>query len=125
MNKLTAKQLLLMNQKLTNEENVTPEVLNRVEEIALLPYRQDENSVYVYKDTIDKATVLGSSIARLRPFEKKNSQTAVVAMLTLLELNDIMLKNYENSIMELVECLLDGDLQRSSQWVKRYQEKTR
>jgi prophage maintenance system killer protein len=125
MNKLTAKQLLRMNQKLTNEVDETPEMLNRIEEILHLPYQQDENAVYIYKDMIDKASVLGSSIARLRPFEKKNSQTAVIAMLTLLELNDIMMKNYENSIMELVEYLMEGDLLQSSQWVKRYQEKRR
>ena len=123
MNKLTARQLLRINQKLTNEEGDVSEMLDQIEEILRLPYHQDGKFAYVYKNAIDRACVLGSSIVRLRPFEKKNSQTAVVAVLTLLELNDVVLERYENNITELLSFLEEGDLLGSSRWVKRYQSK--
>ena len=121
MNKLTAKQLLTINQKLTNVIDESPALLCKVEKISRLPYQRDDRAVYVYKNIVERASVLGSAIATGKPFEMKNNQTAVVAVLTLLKLNDVELENYESNVAELAEYLKSGNLSDSNQWIMRYQ----
>ena len=121
MNKLTAKQLLLINHKLTDGAPPAPTLMRRLETISQLPYRKNEDASYVYKSTIDRVSVLGCSIAKLKPFEKKNCQTAIVAILALLELNGIELENYEDSVAVLAEHLSSGNVSASSKWIRQHQ----
>lgn len=121
MNKLTAGQLLGINRKLTGNNNVaSDELMNKLLRISEMPYEQDEKFFYKYKNAVAKASKLGCSIARIKPFETKNNQTAVLALLTLLELNNVKLAGYEKELSALVPYLEAGDLENCCQWIKRY-----
>lgn len=120
MNKLTAGQLVMINQKLTgNREDVNEKTRILIEEIVQMPYEQNEMSLYKYKGIIPKASKLGCSIARIKPFKQKNNQTAVIAALTLLELNGVKLTDYEDNVTQLVEYFLAGDLESGCEWMRR------
>ena len=120
MNKLTAGQLLMINQKLTgSKEDVSKKTRILIEEIIQMPYEQNEMSLYKYKGIISKASKLGSSIARIKPFDHKNNQTAVIAALTLLELNNVKIADYEDNISQLVEYFLAGDIESGCEWIRK------
>ena len=122
MNKLTAKQLLMINRKLVGEDVAdSDESLKILEEIAKIPYEQDERFFYIYKNTVAKAAKLGCAIARIKPFRKKNNQSAVFSLLTLLELNKIKLVDYENDLATLVSLLEAGDVEKTGKWIEKYQ----
>lgn len=116
MNKLTAKQLLLINQKLNKSTECVYDA-QRLAEIAENPYRQNEKSFYVYKSVSMKAAVLGSDIVRYKPFAEKNNQTAVVAMMTLLEINSYYIVGYESDLPLLIEYLTASDAERIDEWI--------
>lgn len=119
MNRLTGKQLFMINQKLTEDNTDASEVfMKKLEAISELPYEQDETLFYIYKDTIAKASKLGCSLARIKPFAKKNNQTAVLALLTLLALNKIEIQNYDKDIPKLVSILEAGDVEQGINWIK-------
>lgn len=119
MNRLTGKQLFMINQKLTEDNTDASETfMKKLEAISELPYEQDETLFYIYKDTIAKASKLGCSLARIKPFAKKNNQTAVLALLTLLVLNRIELQNYDKDIPKLVSILESGDVEQGINWIK-------
>lgn len=121
MNKLTAKQLWRINQKLTGEDaKASDERLKRLEEICKIPYEQDERFFYLYKNTEAKAAKLGCSIARIKPFEKKNCQTAILSLLSLLELNKIKLCDYEEDLIGLASLLETGDVEKTSSWIEEH-----
>jgi len=121
MNKLTAKQLLMINQKLTNNNHgASAALMKSLDEISKMPYIQNEAQFYVYRNTVAKASKLGCSIAQIRPFEKKNTQTAVLALLTLLELNGEKLSGYEDDIPGLVSLLCSGNEDGVRSWITRY-----
>lgn len=121
MNKLTAKQLLMINQKLSdNYYGASEELMKRLEEISGMPYVQDEKFFCIYKNTVAKASKLGCSIAQIRPFAGKNTQTAVLALLALLELNGEKISGYESDMPGLVSLLNSGNVQGTEEWIKRY-----
>lgn len=120
MNKLTAAQLVMINQKLTgNKADISQKTKILIEEIVQMPYELNEMSLYKYKGTIEKASKLGSSIARIKPFENKNNQTAVIAALSLLELNNVKLTDYENNVSQLVEYFIAGDIESGCEWIRK------
>lgn len=109
----------MINQKLTEDNTDASETfMKKLEAISELPYEQDETLFYIYKDTIAKASKLGCSLARIKPFAKKNNQTAVLALLTLLVLNRIELQNYDKDIPKLVSILEAGDVAQGINWIK-------
>lgn len=120
MNKLTAGQLVMINQKLVgNNEDVNEKTRILIEQIVEMPYEQNEMSSYKYKGIIEKASKLGCSIARIKPFEQKNNQTAVIATLTLLELNNVRLVNYEDNVSQLVQYFTAGDIESGCEWIRK------
>ena len=121
MNRLTAKQLLMINQKITCVDvKASDNLMKKLETISDLPYEQDEMFFYKYKDVIAKASKLGCSIARIKPFAEKNKQTSVVALLTLLELNGVGLEKYDDDLPLLVSFLEAGDLESSCEWIRMH-----
>ena len=121
MNKLTAKQLLMINWKLTgNEAKASDKLLIKLEEISKLPYEQDERFFYKYKNTVAKASKLGCSIACIKPFQEKNNQSAIFSLLSLLELNKVKLVDYENDLTSLVSLLESGDVEKTCDWIENH-----
>jgi len=121
MNKLTAKQLLMINRKLTGEDaKASDELLKKLEEISKMPYEQDERFFYKYKNTVAKASKLGCSIARIKPFRNKNNQTAIISLLSLLELNKVKIVDYENDLTTLVSLLESGDVEKTCAWIDNH-----
>ena len=121
MNKLTANQLLMINQRITGVDvEASDNLMKKLETISNLPYEQDEMFFYKYKDVIAKASKLGCSIARIKPFTEKNNQTSVVALLTLLELNGVGLEKYDDDLPALVSFLETGDLESSCEWIRMH-----
>ena len=121
MNKLTAKQLLMINQKLTGDNaEIPPDVQSLLETIASAPYEQNERALYIYRDIIAKAAKLGCVLLQKRPFKHKNSQTAILSILTFLELNGIKLIGYENDLSELMAQLDSDDIEQVCQWINAH-----
>lgn len=119
MNKLTAKQLQMFNKKIVapgNEKNKPVLSMDVLEKIAAIPYEQDEAFFYIYRDTIEKAAILGCSIQKMKPFKEGNSETAILAMLTLLDVNGYEIIDYEKDIATLFEALEDYEV--LCEWLK-------
>ena len=100
MNKITAKQLIKTNGIVTSRSEIpiTEDRLKIINEIIESPYVQDEKFFYIYKTTIEKAAKLGCEIYRRKPFDEGNGKTAVLAILTLLDINGFILKDYKNDM---------------------------
>lgn len=121
MNKLTAMQLLMINQKLTGQNvEISADAKKTLEAIASAPYEQNERALYIYRDIIAKAAKLGCILMQKRPFEHKNSQTTVIAILTFLELNGVKLIGYESNLSELLMHLNNNDMETVCQWIKMH-----
>jgi prophage maintenance system killer protein len=85
-----------------------------------MPYEQDEKFFYKYKNTVAKAAKLGCSVACIKPFEKKNIQSAIFSLLSLLELNNVRLVGYENDLITLVSCVESGDVEKTCDWIEKH-----
>ncbi len=120
MNKLTAEQLIIINQKIT-DRTVSEKVKKSIENIVEIPYEQDDMATYKYKGIVAKSVKLGCSIARIKPFESNNTQTAVLAALTSLELNGISLVNYKEDISQLADFFLSNDIEGGCEWIEKRQ----
>lgn len=119
MNRLTPEQLVLLNKKITGDESGDLRVrFSELEEIAQIPYEQNERFFYKYKGVKEKAAELGSLIAKREPFEKANLETAVLALLTLLDINNYRLINYSQDIETLCIYLKEPETNNVRQWIK-------
>ncbi len=124
MNKLTVNQLLHLNRKVLGDDTVCFDAVRVgvVTDIAEWPYRRNEKGLYVYKSTVEKAAALGCAIATRRPFERGNSETAVLAALTLLEVNKSKLRPYAADLALFTRCLWDGDYEGGCAWLRAHTE---
>ena len=121
MNKLTAKQLIMLNRKIVNDEaRFTINEEAKIKEIAELPYEKDEEFFYKYKTTIEKSAKLGCLIATSEPFHKGNEETAMLAMITLLELNGYKIPDFELYLDELSEQLKSNDYEAVCSWIRTH-----
>ena len=103
MNKLTPEQLVLLNRKIIAVDEVSiPQVkFDDLKEITEIPYQKNEELFYIYRTTIEKAAKLGNLIVLRKPFVKANQETAVLALLTLLDINGYKMVNYSKDVEEL------------------------
>lgn len=125
MNKITAGQLIIINRKVTGDtEHISDRAKNDVDEIIRIIYEQDEMFFYKYKGIVTKAVKLGSLISKTRPFRSGNDKTAVISALTLLELNGVKLKDYEEKIEELVDIFKKGSLEDGCDWIDLHKTDT-
>ncbi len=128
MLKLTVRQLMALNEKatgtplsLTQEAQAAMEA--ELQEIAALPYRQDPQLFYIHKSLPEQAVLLGCLIATRCPFPQGNGQTALLAMLTLLELNGIRLRPYRE--LPLLRCALEqNNAAQALHWIRNQQKNT-
>lgn len=121
MNKLTPEQLMLLNRKVTGEKDVVlQENFNELKRITNIPYQKNEELFYEFKTVIDKAAKLGNLIALQKPFVKGNKETAIVAMLTLLDINGRKVENYANDIDELCKYLEEPTEENIREWINSH-----
>ena len=105
MNKLTPEQLVLLNRKIiADDEASVPQVkFDDLKEITEIPYQKNEELFYIYRTAIEKAAKLGHLIVLRKPFVKANQETAVLALLTLLDINGYKMVNYSKDIEEKIQ----------------------
>ena len=121
MNKLTPEQLVLLNRKIIADEANVPQVnFDELKEITDIPYQKNEELFYIYRSAIEKAAKLGSLIAIRKPFAKANQETAVLALLTLLDINGYKMINYSKDIEELCGRLEESKIDNTCKWINAH-----
>lgn len=124
MNKLTPEQLVLLNRKIVSSDDAANSQvnLNELQEITDIPYQKDDELFYVYKSTVEKSAKLGSIIAIRKPFAKANLETAVLALLTLLDINGYKMANYSKDVEELCGYLEEKNIKNTCKWINEHLE---
>lgn len=126
MNKLTPEQLVLLNRKIIADDAAELQVsFDELKEITDIPYQKDEEFFYVYRTAVEKSAKLGSLIASRKPFVKSNQETAVLALLTLLDINGYKVINYSKDIEKLCECLKENEIDNTCKWINAHLEDER
>jgi len=122
MNKLTPEQLVLLNRKIIAVDEVSiPQVkFDDLKEITEIPYQKNEELFYIYRTTIEKAAKLGNLIVLRKPFVKANQETAVLALLTLLDINGYKMVNYSKDIEELCRYLEETNIDNTCKWINAH-----
>lgn len=136
MNTVSAKQLIQINSIVTGKPSrydLPKDKMKLLKEIAAAPFEKEkewdsvnqkeyETCFYEYRTVIEKAAKLGCDIYQLHPFESGNNKTAVLALLTLLDVNSFNLEDYFDDLDELVTSLQNpesGVLDTAS-WIKNH-----
>jgi prophage maintenance system killer protein len=122
MNKLTPEQLVLLNRKIIADDEASIPQVNFVDlkEITEIPYMKNEELFYIYKTAIEKAAKLGNLIVLRKPFVKANQETAVLALLTLLDINGYKMVNYSKDIEELCGYLEETKIDNTCKWINAH-----
>ncbi len=121
MNRLTAEQLLTLNRKITgNTDAVTDKKRRLLVQIADLPYERDGMHAYRYRDVFSRATVLGCALMREKPFCEGNEKTAILTVMTMLELNGYAVEDTPASIETLYRLLMTEDTEACRTWLETH-----
>lgn len=122
MNKLTPEQLVLLNRKIIadDETNVTQVKFDDLKEIAEIPYQKSKELLYEFRTVIEKAAKLGNLIVLRKPFAQANEETAVLALLTLLDINGYKMVNYSKDIEELCRYLEETKIDNTCKWINAH-----
>ena len=133
MNKLTPEQLMLLNRKVVNkmvnengngngnDEDVLRVKMDELREIAEIPYQTNDKFLYEHKRITEKAAVLGHLIAKRKPFCESNEETAVLALLTLLDVNCYrMIGLNREEIGKLSASLYEENTKETCTWIKEH-----
>ena len=122
MNKLTPEQLVLLNRKIIadDEANIPQVKFDDLKEITEIPYQKNEELFYIYRTAIEKAAKLGNLIVLRKPFVKANQETAVLALLTLLDINGYKMVNYSKDIEELCRYLEEAKIDNTCKWINAH-----
>lgn len=118
MNKLTAKQLLNINAKITNQKPLLFESEKELlDSITRAPYQQDKHLYYIYKTVSAKAAKLGCEIVKKKPFKNENEMTAIIAILTMMEVNGTKLYGYKDDLESLRSYLRSDQVDKVEEWL--------
>lgn len=124
MNKLTPEHLMLLNRKIIADFDESVNILqvnfDELREISNIPYQKDKELFYVFRTAIQKSAKLGSLIAIRKPFVKANQETAVLALLTLLDINGYKVANYKKDIDELCKYLEEVEVDNTCKWINAH-----
>ena len=122
MNKLTPEQLVLLNRKIIADDEASIPQLNfdDLKEITEIPYKKNEELFYIYRPAIEKAAKLGNLIVLRKPFVKANQETAVLALLTLLDINGYKMVNYSKDVEELCGYLKETKIDNTCKWINAH-----
>ena len=123
MNKLTPKQVIMLNTKVTGSVPVlSDEQQKQLEDLCEVPYELDEKFFYICRSTVEKAARLGCEIADKKVFNDKNEETALLSMLTLLEVNGVRVKDYGRDKQMLMEDLSKYDEKSIRSWISGHRK---
>ncbi len=122
MNKISARQLQLLNQivlEIDDPAQLAGEspMLTRISEA---PYEKDEELLYLNRHTWEKAAKLGCDIARFKPFDRGNMETAILAVFTLMDINGYEVSEYKDDISHLYSLLEKNDESATCEWIKTH-----
>jgi len=119
MNKIVGEQLYHLHCKVSASpvKDPTPMLIETLDRICAVPYELDEELFYVYKGVVEKAAGLACEIARVEPFPSDNQALAMLAMLTLLELNGQGVTHYRDDLWDLKERIAACDYTQCCQWI--------
>ena len=121
MNKIVTRQLFIINSQIIGESSpLSDESWKALKQVAQAPYEQNENFYYIYKSLSAKAAKLGCEIVRLKPFDKENELTALVASLTMLEINGLRIIDYKKDLDELLRYFSDNDVVKAEEWFEAH-----
>ena len=122
MNKLTPEHLIIFNQKIVgeNSSDVLRIQYDMLVEITEIPYKKNEELFYVYKSSVEKAAKLGNLIATRKPFLKANQETAILTILTLLDINGCKVINYVQDLDDLRSCLEESNEENICLWIRKH-----
>lgn len=121
MNKIAATQLHNINAYISGDQKpLSGKMLNNLNSVTAAPFQLDDSGYYIYKTLAAKAAKLGCEIVKIKPFETDNEMTAVVAALTMLEINGSMPVQYEDDIDGLYHCFSENNIEQAEQWIKNH-----
>lgn len=121
MNKIAATQLHNINAYLSgNKKPLSEKMLIVLNSVTAAPFQLDDSGYYIYKTLAAKAAKLGCEIVKIKPFETDNALTAVVATLTMLEINGSMPAHYKDDIDGLYHCFSENNIEQAEQWIKNH-----
>lgn len=121
MNKIVTKQLVIINSQITgNIEMLSEQKWNLLNKAAAAPFELNENYYYIHKTLAAKAAKLGCELTKLRPFKEQNELTALVASLTMIEINGCRLFDYKKDIDELKDSLKRNDISGAERWLSAH-----
>lgn len=122
MNKLNAKQLVRLNGTVTNRKTVpvNEKQIQKLQLIAQKPYVRDDRFFFIYKTTVEKAAKLGCELFQEKPFDKGNGETAILSILTLLDINGFKLVNYQDGLAELADCIRNNNDCAAAEWIRTH-----
>jgi prophage maintenance system killer protein len=76
--------------------------------------------LYEFRTVIEKAAKLGNLIVLRKPFVNANQETAVLALLTLLDINGYKMVNYKKDIEELCGYLEEKNIDNTCKWINAH-----
>lgn len=136
MNSISAKQLIMINSIATGRPSnyeLSKKKMDLLKIIAAAPFSKEkewdsvnrieyETCFYEYRTVIEKAAKLGYDIYQIKPFDSKNNKTAILALLTFLDVNNFNLEDYSDDLDELAEFLQDAEngLLGTASWIKEH-----
>ena len=82
--------------------------------------KKNKELLYVFRTVKEKAAKLGNLIALRKPFSQANEETAVLALLTLLDINGYKMVNYSKDIDELCGYLEEKDIDNTCTWINAH-----
>ena len=119
--------MFLLHEKVCDgsTEKLSDDLLQRLDEISNTPYALDDGFFYIYKDVVEKAAKLACEIADKRPFQNGNHATAMLALLTLLDVNGIVLRVQPDDLKQLKLLIDEMQFEQCCAWIRNHVEARR
>jgi len=126
MNKLTDKHISLINKQIANSENQSfIQVKEKTLEMIVNQVYETEpdSGAFIYGGIIDKAVAYGVLIAGQRPFSEFNIKTAIVTIITFLNMNNEVLEISDEDIINLSNLLKKPESIEIYDWIASHIKK--
>lgn len=126
MNKLTPEQIIFVYNKVTGQNYATdsPQVnLKKIKSINEEAWKHTaDGTKYEHLNIQSKAAVMCLELSRQKPFPNNNLKTAMLASITMLELNGIYIKLDDDTARQLSSLLIDcnTDYDELADWFKTH-----
>lgn len=130
MNKLTPEQIIFVYNKVSGRNYAfnSPQVnFEAIQSITKEAWKHAEDEAkYKYLNIQSKAAVMCLELSRQKPFPDNNLKTAMLASITMLELNGFYIKLDETTAQHLAIMLTDKntDYKELAEWFKTHTVKS-